>query len=262
MVNDSLSLAPAVERVTVVCGDGSLPGAVHQGVKFAENHLLVRLGVEIARENHGISLRIHLLDTVHDEFQSLFLGYRAHVVEVGVDEVELAAGLLVFHQGPGGCPHAGGIPAHGRLFRSLRKPVCSPLEKGHLLSVVEDGHVLSLALAVLASYSHAFVSVAVLVHVLDLEIVCFLYSENVRFLVGYHHCGSGISVFPGVGSVLGDAHPDVVGHHGNLGRLVVLRGNNEAGRKGQCQNDCKSFHDFNVSYRSRGQMTNYCFSSL
>ena len=104
----------------------------------------------------------------------------------------------------------------------------------------------ALALAVLAAYTDTLVPITVLVHILNLEIVCFLKAENIRFLVRYHHCGSRISVFPGVGAVLGDAHPDIVRNHGDFRRFVVLRGSNETGRKCQSKNDCKFFHNFNV----------------
>ena len=200
----------------IVVGDGGdFACILHQRVEFL--HLgTIRGHVEVAREDHRVAFRIDGVDAVDDEFEAFLAGFPADVVEVGVDEVELLSALLVLEQGPGGRAAAFGIPAEGRHIRGLGQPEGAPFEHFDRLLVVEDAHVLTLALAVVAADADALVVAGILRQVLYLVVIGFLDTEHVRLLVVDHHRRGRIAELPGVRAVIGLARADVVRNDGQL----------------------------------------------
>ena len=226
-------LAPVMPGNVVVRHRSRLAGILHELPELGQARI-VRVHVHVAGEDHRISLRIHLPDLVHQEQETVLPGFLANMVQVRIDEIEVAAGLQVLQERPGGGPAAGGIPAKGGLIRRFGEPVGAPFLQLDALGVIENGHVLAVVDAVLTADAHILVPRAVLLEVRQLEIQRFLHAEHGGMLVHDHRTGGVLTVVPHVIAVFGGPVPDVEGHHGKGLHFLGLAGEGQERQQG-CQ---------------------------
>ena len=202
MVYAAVGLSAGVEAVEGSVGGmamAAVPVAVVEEAAGQEEVVgfVVLVYVEVSGEDYRLAL-CYCAYLVQDEYGALPACLCPHVVHVQVEEVERPAPCGAVELSPCADARTGCVPAFAGTVGGLGEPEMSLAEEGDGVTVVEDGGILALALAVVASYAYAGVVGKLVLHVLQLFLEYFLGSEYVGMLEEDKAAEGGAALRPAV----------------------------------------------------------------
>ena len=187
------------QRVALVCND--------------LNGFIGRPGIEIAGYQ-GRYLAGYVLHFLQQQAGTLPACFLAHMVEMGVEMIELPAALFVAEFGPGDYAGDGCIPAlAARHLRGETEPEGAALQQFQPAEFVKNAAVFTRLLSIVAAHAGKAITGQRLPQVLHLAMQGFLHTHNIRFMEKDLRSHFLLACLPVVGTVARIIVTDIEAHH-------------------------------------------------